>query len=74
MASQQNEGEGNHTAAKQYNDAQTDFANSDRVKPAADDAARAIEGSEAKELNRAVEESKQRARGEDPAVKGPDRS
>jgi hypothetical protein len=35
MTTQKNKGEGNHTAAKRYNDAQKAFAESDKVEPTA---------------------------------------
>ena len=43
MAKQRNEGEGNRTAAKRYNEAQRHFVKSERVKPAAEAARRALE-------------------------------
>ena len=68
-ATQQNEGEGNHTAAREFNKAQTDFAKSGKVKPAADDAASAIDGPEGEKLRQAEELGRGHAHGEDPAVK-----
>jgi hypothetical protein len=44
MATQNNQGEGNQTAARQYNDAQKRFAESGKVEPAAKDAAKALNG------------------------------
>lgn len=64
-----NEGEGNRTAARVYNEAQEDFAKSGKAEPAARDAANALSGPEAEELRRAEEAAKRRSRGEDPAVK-----
>ncbi len=69
MSTQKNEGEGNHTAAKQYNDAQKDFAQSGKVEPAAKDAAKAVDGAEAAELAKAEEVGKSRTHGEDPQLK-----
>jgi len=69
MSAQKNEGEGNHAAAKQYNDAQKSFAQSGKVGPAAKDAARAVDGPEAAELRKAEEIGKRHARGEDPQLK-----
>ncbi len=69
MADQKNEGEGNHTAAKQYNDAQKRFAASGKVEPAAKDAARAVDGPEGPDLRKAEEIGKRHAHGEDPQVK-----
>ena len=56
---QANEGEGNRTAAREYNKAQSDFARSGRVKKAAEDAAVAVDGPEGEELRRAEEKGKQ---------------
>jgi hypothetical protein len=69
MSTQKNEGEGNHTAAKQYNDAQKSFAESGKVEPAAQDAARAVDGPEGAELRKAEEAGKRHAHGEDPQLK-----
>ncbi len=69
MTTQKNEGEGNHTAAKQYNDAQKKFAQSGKVDPAARDAARAVDGPEGSELRKAEEIGKRHAHGEDPQLK-----
>lgn len=64
-----NEGEGSQTGAKQYNDATRAFAQSGAVKPKADEAKRAIEGTEGEELRKAEEVGKSHAKGEDPALK-----
>ena len=69
MTTQKNEGEGNQTAAKQYNDAQKRFAESGKVAPAAKDAARAVDGPEGADLRKAEELGKRHAHGEDPQVK-----
>jgi hypothetical protein len=69
MSTQKNEGEGNHTAAKQYNDAQKNFAQSGKVEPAAKDAAQAVDGPEAAKLRKAEEIGKSHAHGEDPQLK-----
>jgi hypothetical protein len=71
MTSQKNEGEGNHTAAKQYNDAQKQFVQSGKVDSAAKDAARAVDGPEGAALRKAEEAGKRHAHGEDPQVKSP---
>jgi hypothetical protein len=52
---QRNEGEGNKTAAREYNEAQTAFAQSGKVKPAADAAKKALDGSEKADLKKAEE-------------------
>jgi hypothetical protein len=64
-----NEGEGNHTAARQYNDAQKRFAESGKVAPAAKDAAHAVDGPEGSELRQAEAAGERHAHGEDPEVK-----
>lgn len=69
MATQRNEGEGNQTAARQYNDAQKKFAESGKVDPAAKDAAKAVDGPEGGELRKAEEIGKRHAHGEDPQLK-----
>jgi hypothetical protein len=69
MTTEKNEGEGNHTAAKQYNDAQKDFAHSGKVEPAAKDAAKAVDGPEGADLRKAEELGKRHAHGEDPQLK-----
>jgi hypothetical protein len=69
MAEQKNQGEGNTEAAKQYDDATRGFAESRTVKPAADDARRAMEGPEAEKPKRAEAEGKRHSPGEDPQVK-----
>ncbi len=64
-----NEGEGNRTAAREYNKATRDFVASGKVKPAAEAAARAVSGPEAEKLRQAEEEGKRHSHGEDPALK-----
>ncbi len=64
-----NEGEGSRTAARDYNQAQTEFARSGKVQQAAQDAAVAVDGPEGEELRRAEEKAKQHSHGEDPALK-----
>lgn len=69
MAEQKNQGEGNAGAAKRYDDETRGFAENGRVKPAADDAKRAMKGPEAEALKRAEAGGKRRSHGEDPQVK-----
>ncbi len=69
MATQQNEGEGNRSAAKQYNDAQKKFADSGKVGPAAKDAVKAVDGAEGSALRNAEEIGKRHSRGDDPQPK-----
>lgn len=57
-----NEGEGNRTAAKQYNEAQRKFVESGKVEQAAKDAERAMETEEAEALKRAEEEGRSHAK------------
>ncbi len=59
---QRNEGEGNRTAAKQFDDAQTKFAQSGKVQPAADKAKQALNNPrEAEELRKAEAEGRKPA-------------
>jgi Protein of unknown function (DUF2934) len=68
---QANEGEGNKTAARAYDEAATAFAHSGSVEAAATAAAKAIENpAVAAELKEAEDTGKSRSRGEDPAVTG----
>ena len=69
MSAQKNEGEGNHTAAKEYNDSQQSFVQSGKVGPAAKEAAKAVDGSESAELRKAEEVGKSHSHGEDPQLK-----
>jgi hypothetical protein len=57
-----NEGEGNRTAARQYNEAQRKFVESGKVEPAAKDAEHALETEEAEALERAEKEGRSHAR------------
>jgi len=66
---EKNHGEGNPIAAQHYNKAATEFAESGRVEPAAEDAKKALDGTEREELFKAEREGKSHAHGEDPAVK-----
>lgn len=64
-----NQGEGNRTAAREYNKAQQEFAKSGKVEQAARSAERALDTDESKELKRAEEIGRSHSHGEDPAVK-----
>ncbi len=66
---QQNEGEGNRTAARQYNKEQEKFARSGKVEEKARDAAKAVDGSEGDALREAELVGKRHAAEEDPEVK-----
>ena len=69
-----NEGEGSQTGARQYNEATRDFVKSGKVKQAAEDAARAVDGPEGKALRDAEAEGKSHSHGEDPALRKPGRA
>lgn len=64
-----NEGEGNRTAARQYNESQQRFVRSGRVETQAREAEKALAGGEGEELREAERVGKRRAAEEDPAVK-----
>jgi len=64
-----NEGEGNKTAARHYNEAQQAFAKSGKVDEKAREARDALDGPEGDALKRAEETGKSHAAGEDPAIK-----
>jgi hypothetical protein len=59
---QPNEGEGNKTAAREFNRAQSKFAKSGPVDKAAKDAKRAVEGDEKAELREAELKGRSKAR------------
>ena len=63
QSGQRNEGEGNKTAAREFNAAQTAFAKSGKVEPAAKAAEKSMSGPEAESLKKA--EEKGRAPGKD---------
>jgi hypothetical protein len=65
-----NEGEGNKTAARHYNEKAEKFAQSGKVEDQARAAEEALEGGEARELEQAEAIGKSHAAGEDPAIKG----
>jgi hypothetical protein len=69
ISQQPNEGEGNRTAARQYNEAQQRFAKSGKVAGKAHEAETAVEGSERSELERAEAIGKRHAAAEDPEVR-----
>jgi hypothetical protein len=66
---QRNEGEGNRTAARRYNEAQKRFVRSGKVEEKAHAAEEAMEGKERKELERAEAVGKRHIAEEDPEVK-----
>jgi hypothetical protein len=61
---QKNEGEGNKTAARHYNEDQHEFVKDGKVQKAAQDAEQAIEGKEGDELRRAEEQGRAKSKGE----------
>ena len=63
-----NEGEGNKTAARQYNEAQHRFVQSGKVEEKAREAERALHSSEKEELQRAEAIGKRHKAAEDPAI------
>lgn len=63
------QGEGDYDAARRYDKATREFAESGKVEPAAHDAAPTSER-EAEEMKRAEEIGKSHAKGEDPLLKG----
>ena len=64
-----NEGEGNKTAARQYNEAQQRFTQSGKVEEKGREAEKALDGPEKDALQKAEEVGKRHSAGEDPAVK-----
>jgi hypothetical protein len=69
MGSQANEGEGNRTAAREYNKGVQDFMKTGQVEKKAREAADALDGPEATRLRQAEEAGKEHSHGEDPALK-----
>lgn len=64
-----NQGEGNVTAAKAYNKKTQDFVETENVEGYARDAAKALDSEEGKVLRDAEEQARKKAREEDPQVK-----
>ena len=63
-----NEGEGNKTAAREYNEAQRQFVESGKVDEKAREAEKSLDAEKA-ELERAEAVGKRHSHGEDPALK-----
>jgi hypothetical protein len=61
------QGEGDYEAGRRYDKASRDFAESGKVEPAAHDAA-PHDAREAEDMERAEEEGKSHAKGEDPLL------
>ncbi len=66
---QKNEGEGNRTAAREYNEGQRRFVKSGKVEEKAKEAERAIAGKEGDALRDAELIGKRHAHEEDPEIK-----
>ena len=66
---QQNEGEGNKTAAREYNKATTKFTKSGEVEGKAREAKRAVDGAEGEDLRAAEREGRSHSHGEDPQLR-----
>ena len=73
MGSQRNEGEGNKTADRNYRKATTEFVESERGQREIENAGNVSPGEE-KDIRRAEEQAKQRAKDHDPAELGDGRS
>ena len=69
-SNQRNEGEGNKTAARQYNRAQRQFVRGRQVDEQARAAEKALDSAQRSELEDAGLVGKSHAAAEDPAVKG----
>ena len=63
------EGEGSYTAGRAYQKGAHEFAKSGAVDKAAQDAAKAVDGPERQDLERAEQQGKSHAKGEDPALR-----
>lgn len=57
-----NEGEGNRTAAREYNNDTQKFVKTGKVEQSAEKARKAVEGDEAEKLKRAEDKGRQQAR------------
>ena len=66
---QRNEGEGNKTAARQYNEAQRRFVKSGRVEEKAREAEDAVDSAQRQELEQAELVGRRHSHGEDPLLK-----
>jgi hypothetical protein len=67
---QRNEGEGNKTAAKEYNKETTAFAKSGQVEGKAREAKQAVDGKEGDKLREAERAGQAHSHGEDRLLKG----
>lgn len=62
MGKQKNEGEGNRTAAREYNKETREFIDSGKVEKSAEKARKAVEGDEGSSLKKAEKEGLKNAR------------
>lgn len=69
VGGQKNEGEGNKTAARDYNRDQQAFVKSGKVEGKAREAEQAIDSDEGEDLREAEREGKRHSHGEDPILK-----
>ena len=69
LSSSRNEGEGNKTAGRRYNEAQRRFVESGKVEDKAREAEEALDGPEHTELQKAEAIGKGHSAGEDPKVR-----
>jgi hypothetical protein len=69
LSRSRNEGEGNKTAGRQYNEAQRRFAESGQVEDRAREAEKALDGPQKAELQKAEAIGKGHSAGEDPKVR-----
>jgi septation ring formation regulator EzrA len=67
-STQQNEGEGNRTAAREFNEAQRRFVESGKVDKAAREAEQALDTPEKRAMERAEAVGKSHKRAEDPEI------
>jgi len=67
-STQQNEGEGNRTAAREYNEAQRRFVESGKVDKKAREAEHALDTPEKRAMERAQAVGKSHKRAEDPEI------
>jgi len=67
-STQQNEGEGNRTAAREYNEAQRRFVESGKVDKQAREAEHALDTPEKRAMERAEAVGKSHKRAEDPEI------
>ncbi|MBV9014054.1 MAG: hypothetical protein JO058_00190 [Alphaproteobacteria bacterium] len=70
VTSSRNEGEGNKTAGRQYNEAQRRFVESGQVEDKAREAEKALDAPERTELQKAEAIGKGHSAGEDPKARG----